>query len=78
MLEFQRLMVKADRFVQLPTQMVDETQRKESLSVARVQTYTLFQKVDSVFVLLELAAGVGQVGQDRLHNPEAGVGMAEP
>jgi hypothetical protein len=52
-------MVKANRFVQLPTQMVDETQRKECLSVTRVQTYTLLQEVNSVLVFFNLATSVG-------------------
>ena len=76
-LELQGLVVEANGLVQLAAQMVDKAQRKESLGVAGVETHALFEESDGTLVLLEFAAGVGQVGEDGLQHPIAAVGLAQ-
>lgn len=75
MLELQRFVVKTDRFVELPTQVVDETQREEGLRVAGIQADTLLEVANGTLVLLGLPAGVGQVGEDGLHHPVGSIRM---
>lgn len=69
-------MVKTYGFVQLSAQVVDEPQREESLSVAGVQTDAVLQVTHRLFVLLQLAAGVGQIGENCLLDPVRTVGVA--
>ena len=77
MLELQRLVVETDGLVQLSAQMMDKSHREVCLSIGGVQTDTLFKVTDSVLVLLKLAASVGQVREDSLHDPEGGIRVAE-
>ena len=77
MLEFEGLVVEADGLVELSAQVVDEPHRKVGLRVGRVKTNALLQVAYCGLVLLELAAGVRQVGEHRLHDPVAAVGVAE-
>lgn len=70
-------MIKANGLVELPAQVVDKPNGKVGLRVGGVEADALLEVADGVLVLLEFAAGVGEVGEDGLHHPEGGVGVAE-
>jgi len=76
-LELERLVVEADGLVELSAQVVDEPHRKIGLRVGGVKAHALLQVAHCRFVLLELAAGVRQVGQHCFHHPIAAIGVAQ-
>lgn len=75
--ELERLVVEADGLVELSAEVVDEPNGEVGLRVGGVEADALLEVADGALVLPELAAGVGQVGEDGLHHPEGGVRVAE-